>query len=72
MNENLFAQFVNKLVKAQIDFSLEFIVEKLLMEHVECIVRTVIVQIQWIQHVPRDGQNNNGLWMLFQLIKANV
>lgn len=47
---NLFAQLVNKLVEAQVDLGLDFIVEKLLLKHSERVVSTVVIQVQWVKH----------------------
>lgn len=52
MSKNLFAQLVDKLIKAQVDFSLHFVVQKLFTENCQRVVSTVVVQVQWIQNVP--------------------
>ena len=50
------------LVKAQIDFCLDFVVEELFPEDGQSVVRRVVVEVQWVQdalHVGRvlGGQN---------------
>lgn len=54
MSKNLFTQLVDKLIKAQVDFSFHFVVQKLFTENCQRVVSTVVVQIQWIQNVPVD------------------
>lgn len=51
MGENLLAQFVNKLIEAQVDLRFHLVVEKLFAEHSEGVVGAVIVQVQRVQHV---------------------
>ena len=50
--KDLIREFVNKLVKTQVDLSFYFIIEELLLEFMQSIMSTVIVQIEWIQDVP--------------------
>lgn len=51
MGENLLAEFVNKLIEAQVDLRFHLVVEKLFAEHSEGVVGAVIVQVQRVQHV---------------------
>ena len=50
--EYLFAEFVDELIKDQVDLRLDLIVEKLLVKVVQCVVCTVAVQIQGIKDIP--------------------
>lgn len=49
MGKDLLAELVDKLIEAQIDFGLHFVVQELLSEDSECVVRRVVVQVQGIQ-----------------------
>ena len=44
--KNLLAQLVDKLVKAQIDFGFDFVVQELFPEDGQGVVGAVVVQIQ--------------------------
>lgn len=46
--EDLLRQLVDKLIEAQVNFGLYFIVEKLLLELSQRVVSRVIVQVQWV------------------------
>ena len=52
-------QFVDKLVEAQVDFSLYLIIEELFTEFMECVVSTVVVQVQRIENVPGKWEGLN-------------
>jgi hypothetical protein len=52
---DLFTELVHKLVKAEIDFCFNLIVQELLLEHGEGIVGTVIVQVQGVENTPVGG-----------------
>jgi hypothetical protein len=51
MGKDLFTELVDKLIKAQIDFSFHFIIKELLAEHSEGIYCTVIVEVQGVEHI---------------------
>lgn len=53
---NLLAQFVHELIKAQVDLRLNFIVQKLLLEHGESVMSTVIIQVQGVENAPEDEE----------------
>ena len=42
----------------QKNLGFNFIIEKLLLEVMQCIVSTVIVQVKWIQNVPANTHTN--------------
>ena len=56
VGKNLLAQFVNELIKAQINFGLYFIVEKLFAEYGQGVMGAVVVQIQRKQDAPEEHQ----------------
>lgn len=45
VRKNLFAQFIDKLIEAKVDFRFNFIVQKLFAEDCQSIVCGVIVQV---------------------------
>jgi hypothetical protein len=47
--KHLLAQFVHKLIKAQIDFRFDLIVQVLFAERDECTVCTVVVEIELVK-----------------------
>ena len=46
---DLLAQLVDKLVKAKVDFSFDFVIQELLFKDSQSVVSTIVVQIQRIQ-----------------------
>lgn len=54
VSKYLVTQFVCKLVEAQVDFSLHFIIEKLFFELSEGIECTVVVQVQRVQYTSEE------------------
>ena len=46
---DLLAQLVDKLVKAKVDFSFDFVIQELLLEDSQSVVSTIVVQVQRIQ-----------------------
>ena len=50
---DLLAELVDELVEAQVDLGLDLVVEKLLLEHGERVVRAVVVKIERIENAPR-------------------
>ena len=51
--EDLLTEFVDQLIKDEVNFCLNLIVEELLLKMVQCIVRTVTVEIQRVEDIPR-------------------
>jgi hypothetical protein len=58
VSEYLFTQLVYKLIKAEINFSFYFVIQELLAENGEGVHRTVVVEIQGVQHVPVKVKGN--------------
>ena len=52
VGKDLFAQFVHKLIEAQVHLRLHLIIEKPLLEVVQSIMAAVTVQVQWVEDVP--------------------
>ena len=53
---DLLAELVDELVEAEVDLGLDLVVEVLLAEHGERVVRAVVVQVQRVQNTPeRQG-----------------
>ena len=46
---DLLAQLVDKLVKAKVDFSFDFVIQELLFKNSQSVMSTIVVQIQRIQ-----------------------
>ena len=49
---DLFAQFVDELVEAQVDLSLDLVVQELLLEDGQRVVGAVVVQVQRVEDAP--------------------
>jgi len=54
VSKDLLTKFVYKLVKAQVDLGLDFVVQELLPEYCEGVVSAVVVQIKGVQDKPRQ------------------
>ena len=46
VGKDLFAQLVNKLIKTQVDFSLDFVVKKLFTENGQSVMGRIVIKIQ--------------------------
>ena len=49
---DLFAQLVDKLIKAQVDLGINLVVQKLLFEDGQRVVGAVVVQVQRVEDAP--------------------
>lgn len=56
VGKHLIAEFVDELIEAEVDFGLEFVVEKLFLDFGERILRGVVVQIQRVENVFHHGR----------------
>ena len=56
--EDLVAEFVDKLIKTQVHFSLDLIVQKLFLKLMECVVSAVIVQVKGIEYKSENKQTH--------------
>ncbi len=54
--EYLLAELVDKLIEAEVELSLNFIVQELLSKVVKGVVARVTIQVQWVQDVPGWGR----------------
>ena len=61
--ENVFAEFVNELIKTQVDFGFYFVVQKLFAEFCQGVVSSVVVQVQRVQNAPAK-QNHNQIILM--------
>ena len=50
---DLFAQFVDELVEAEVDLSLDLVVQELLLEDGQRVVGAVVVQVQRVEDAPK-------------------
>ena len=50
---DLFAQLVDELVEAQVDLSLDLVVQELLLEDGQRVVGAVVVQVQRVEDAPK-------------------
>ena len=50
---DLFAQLVDKLIKAQVDLGFNLVVQKLLFEDGQRVVGAVVVQVQRVEDAPK-------------------
>ena len=48
VHENLLTELVDKLVKAEVHLSLNFIIKELLSKLCQSVMGTVIVKVQWV------------------------
>ena len=56
--EYLFAEFVDELIKDEVDLGFDLVVEKLLVKVVQRVVCTVTVEIEGVEDVP-VGENGS-------------
>ena len=57
---DLLAELVDELVEAEVDLGLDLVVEVLLAEHGEGVVRAVVVQVEGVQDAPGKHEGNYG------------
>lgn len=57
VGENLFAEFVDELIETQIDFSFNFVIQKLFTENSQCIVSRIVVEIKREKNAPKQKQS---------------
>ena len=50
---DLFAELVDELVEAQVDLSLDLVVQELLLEDGQRVVGAVVVQVQRVEDAPK-------------------
>ena len=51
--EDLVTEFVDELIKAEVDLSFHLVVQELLLEVVQRVVGAVVVQVQGVEYKPR-------------------
>jgi hypothetical protein len=60
VGENLFAQLIDELIETQIDFSFDFVVQKLFAENGQRIVSRIVIEIKGEKYAPvNTNQTSN-------------
>lgn len=58
VGENLFAQLIDELIETQIDFSFDFVVQKLFAENGQRIVSRIVIEIKGEKYAPGKPKSN--------------
>jgi hypothetical protein len=58
VGENLFAQLIDELIETQIDFSFDFVVQKLFAENGQRIVSRIVIEIKGEKYAPGKHKSN--------------